>query len=100
MDLSVYKVEEIKKILSPVFKQNGVKSAILFGSYAKGNARVKSDIDLCVDSGLIGLDFLGLIEYIHIALKKKVDVFDVRSIIKGSEIEQEIKKYGIKIYGW
>lgn len=55
----VYTVSELQNILSPIFQQNGVKQAILFGSYAKGVATAKSDIDLLVDSGLRGLAFFG-----------------------------------------
>ena len=96
---TVYKIDEIKELLYPVFKQNRVKSAILFGSYAKGNAWEKSDIDLLIDSDLIGLDFVGLIEYIHLALNKPVDVINTRSIKEGSYIHKEIQSIGITIYG-
>ncbi len=56
----VYTVSEIKKILHPVFAKHGVKSAIFFGSYAKGKATPESDIDLLVDSDLRGLKFMTL----------------------------------------
>ncbi len=46
----IYTVSELQNILSPIFQQNGVKQAILFGSYAKGVATAKSDIDLLSDS--------------------------------------------------
>jgi hypothetical protein len=36
--MKIYNVEEIKKILEPVFEEKGIKSAVLFGSYAKGIA--------------------------------------------------------------
>ena len=42
----IYTVSELQNILSPIFQQNGVKQAILFGSNAKGVATAKSDIDL------------------------------------------------------
>ena len=48
----IYTVSELQKILTPIFRKNGVRHAILFGSYAKGLATAKSDIDLLVDSGL------------------------------------------------
>lgn len=35
-----------------------VHSAFLFGSYAKGNARKDSDIDVCVVSSKFGKDYL------------------------------------------
>ena len=96
---SVYEIAEIKRRLEPVFKENGVKSAILFGSYAKGEATKDSDVDILVDSGLRGLDLVGLIEYIHDALQKNVDVIDKYYIDKNSFIDHEVHSIGIYIYG-
>jgi predicted nucleotidyltransferase len=95
----VYNITEIKKRILPVFMANGVKSAILFGSYARGEARPRSDVDVLVDSGLRGLDFVGLIGSVRNALQKEVDLIDVYSVEKNSPIDQEIQKIGVKIYG-
>ena len=51
----VYSIREIENILHPVFAGYGVRRAVLFGSYAKGQATPRSDIDILVDSGLRGL---------------------------------------------
>jgi len=99
MKNNIYKIEEIKSRLAPVFGANGVKSALLFGSYANGSATGKSDIDLLVDSGLKGLDFVGLIEYIREALEKNVDVIDVRYVKKDSKVYNEARSTGVPIYG-
>ena len=99
MDNNIYRIEEIKTALEPIFETNGVKTAILFGSYAKGDASEKSDIDIYVDSGLFGLDFVGLVENVYEALNKQIDIIDVRSLKAGSQIEKEIHDHGIKIYG-
>jgi predicted nucleotidyltransferase len=95
----VYNISEIKRRLLPVFIANGVKSAVLFGSYARGEARPRSDIDVLVDSGLRGLDFAGLIGKVKNALQKEVDLIDVYSVEKNSQIDREIQKIGVKIYG-
>lgn len=94
-----YTLNEIRRVLSPLFADNNVKSAILFGSYAKNTATEKSDIDLVVDSGLKGLKFFGLVNDISESLRVPVDVFDVREINKNSDLEKEIKNTGILIYG-
>jgi predicted nucleotidyltransferase len=99
MESNIYKIEEIKSRLAPVFGANGVKSAVLFGSYAKGSAGEKSDIDLLVDSGLRGLSFVGLAEYVREALGRNVEVIDVRYVRKGSRVDSEIRKGGVRIYG-
>ncbi|MDR2578256.1 MAG: nucleotidyltransferase domain-containing protein [Chitinispirillales bacterium] len=100
MKNGVYKIEEIKSRLEPVFGANGVKSAILFGSYAKGTADERSDVDLLVDSGRKGLKFVGLIELVRMALDDiEVDVIDVGYLKKGSRVDNEIHETGVRIYG-
>jgi predicted nucleotidyltransferase len=96
---SIYDIEEIKRRLEPVFQASGVKSAVLFGSYAKGEAALNSDIDIMVDSGLRGLDFVGLIEYVREALGKNVDLIDIHYVDRDSPIEKEVHSTGISIYG-
>lgn len=97
-DKNIYDVQEIRRRLEPVFAQNGVKSAVLFGSYAMGTANPESDVDILVDSGLRGLDFCGLVEYIHVALGKKVDVIDSYYVKPDSRITHEISATGVQIY--
>jgi len=95
----IYNISEIQRRLAPVFRDCGVKSAVLFGSYSKGEADEGSDIDLLVDSGLRGLRFVGLTGYIRDALQKEVDVFDVTQLKPGSRMELEIMQSGVRIYG-
>ncbi|NCA99141.1 MAG: nucleotidyltransferase domain-containing protein [Clostridia bacterium] len=95
---TVYSVEEIKARLEPVFRKNGVRKAVLFGSYGRGQANSKSDIDILVDSQLRGLAFFGLLEDVVEALQKDVDLIDTRQISIQSEIYREISQTGIEIY--
>ncbi len=99
MNKSIYSLEYIKNKLSPVFLLYNVKSAVLFGSYAKGYATENSDIDLLVDSNLKGLKFFALLEDVKEALdEKEVDLFDVTHIESGSQIQNEINSTGVRIY--
>jgi len=98
-NIDVYNVAEIKERLTPIFRNNRVKKAVLFGSYAKGEAGPKSDVDILVDSGLRGLDFVGLIEFVREALQKNVDMFDVCYVKKGSRVDKEVAETGVSIYG-
>ena len=92
-------IEELKNKLYPIFKSYNVKKAILFGSFAKNTKTSKSDIDILVDSGLKGLSFFGLLEDITNVVEREVDLIDVFQIEKNSQIENEIKKTGVLIYG-
>ena len=79
--------------------KGAVEFCYLFGSYAKGYANEKSDVDLCVSTSLTGLDFFGLIEDIRVALHKKVDLIRFDTLNNNLKLINEIMKDGIKIYG-
>ena len=66
-----YTIEDIKTIIEPIARKYGVERVYLFGSYARGEANMNSDIDLRVDKGsLRGMFALcGLYTEIEIALK-------------------------------
>ena len=96
--VDVYDIAEIKKRLTPIFKDKKVKRAVLFGSYAKGEAHSRSDVDILVDSELRGLRFVGLIELAREALQKNIDMLDVYYVTKGSRVDREIAETGVPIY--
>lgn len=96
---NVYTVNDIKEKLLPVFKKHNIKKAILFGSYAKGNADDRSDIDIMVVSNLRGLAFYGLLEDVVNTIGKSVDLLDKQQIKAESKVEQEINATGVVIYG-
>ena len=98
MPPAVYTVLQLQDVLAPVFERNGVKKAILFGSYGKGSATEKSDIDLLVDSGLKGLRFVGFQDEVQRVLGKDVDLFDVSHIEPDSQIDREIQATGVMVY--
>ena len=95
---TIYTVEQLKNLLTPIFVRNDIRKAVLFGSYGKGVASPKSDIDLFVDSGLRGFAYYGLLDDIVSAVDKKVDLIDVTEVIQGSRIEKEIDGSGVLIY--
>ncbi|MCM1189220.1 MAG: nucleotidyltransferase domain-containing protein [bacterium] len=99
MQNKVYTVQQIQMILNPIFSDYKVKTAIIFGSYAKGTAREQSDVDILVDSGLKGLAFFGLLEDVVTSLGKDVDLIDVSQIAPNSQIDEEIRQSGKVIYG-
>lgn len=94
----VYSVSQLKSTLFPLFQDYGVRKAVLFGSYGKGTATEKSDVDLLVDSSLRGLHFVGFLDDIQRTLGKEVDLFDVSHIQPDSLIDREIRQTGVTIY--
>lgn len=98
MSDTVYTISQLKERLMPIFINNSIGKAVLFGSYGKGKATKESDIDLLVDSGLKGLGFVGLIEDIRAAVDKDVDILDITHVEKGSKIDLEIQNTGVLMY--
>ena len=99
MSEKVYTIEEIQKMLAELLKDKPVYKVILFGSYAKGKATEKSDIDLLICVDIKGIKFFGLVEELRLSLCKKVDALDINQINNNPDLAKEILKDGIKIYG-
>ncbi len=100
MTSNIISVEQIKEKAIQILRKYPVDKAILFGSYAKGEATNKSDIDLYIDTNgeLRGLDFVGLLEILVDALGADIDLIDKSHIEPDSLIIQEIKDGGVVIY--
>jgi len=92
-------IEEIKIRIKIIFTKYDIEFAYLFGSYAKGCAKDKSDIDIMICSDITGLDYFGLVEELRNSLNKKIDLVRLKDIKVGSELLTEILRYGIRIYG-
>ena len=95
-----YSVEEIKNRLYSIFEEKGVKKAILFGSYAKGEATEESDIDIAafVDNEMSILNFCDIADKVINELGKNVDFIYAADIIPRSKIDLQLKKDGVLLY--
>ena len=91
-------MDEIKNTCKTVLDDYSVKYCILFGSYAKGVATEKSDIDLLISTDITGLRFFGMAERLRNALQKKIDLLDLKQLSENRDLIDEILKDGIKIY--
>ena len=58
----IYTIDEISSRIRPVAEKYHLKAVYLFGSYARGEAREDSDIDLLVD--LSGADLSGFLRLV------------------------------------
>ena len=91
-------IDEIKNVCKSVLDEYSVKYCILFGSYAKGKASEKSDVDLLLSTEVTGLRFFGIAERLRNALHKKVDLLDLKQLTNNQDLLDEILKDGIRIY--
>lgn len=76
-------ITEIKKTIVPILKHNDVKRAAIFGSYARGEQKKKSDLDILIEyknDNKSLLDLVGLKIELEETLKKKVDLLTYDSI--------------------
>ncbi len=98
-------IDEIKAKIFPIMEAYDVKEAFLFGSYARGEANEKSDVDLRIDRGkskkIQGLfDVSGLRLELIDALGKDVDL--ITCLPRGplaSYFIESLKRDEVKIYG-
>ncbi len=94
----VLTLKQIKDIVTEVLDTYEVEYCYLFGSYAKGYASERSDVDLCIDTDTDGFAFYGLVEKLRVALHKEVDLIRVQGLNNNITLLREIMKDGIRIY--
>jgi len=88
---------KIKKKIIPVLKEYNVTKAGIFGSYARGDHKKNSDIDILIEIN----NKAGLIEIIRLkgllqkATKKKVDLVEYETIRK--ELRDQILNDEVRI---
>jgi predicted nucleotidyltransferase len=88
----------IKQTLSDVLGSKPVDFAYLFGSYAKGEADAKSDVDIMVSGAITGLEFFSLGGELERALHKNVDIIRLSDVGANQVLIREIMATGIRIY--
>jgi len=91
MGNEIKKIEEkVKKIL----KKNKVEKAGVFGSYARGEQKENSDVDMLVEFNGSLLDLVGLEMELEKVLGKKVDLLTyngINPLLKKIILNEEIK---------
>ena len=90
----------VRAYVADLSTQIPIGKVIIFGSYAKGNPKRSSDVDIVIDSGgkIRGIDFFGVLEDIVEILDIPVDLIEASQIINGSHVENELLETGIVIY--
>jgi predicted nucleotidyltransferase len=90
MSPKIYSVDEIKKRFEKVAKKYEIEEAYLFGSYARGDATKKSDIDFYVKADNIRSLFVlgGFYADTKDAMKKNIDLITTDAILEKGFEEQ------------
>jgi predicted nucleotidyltransferase len=95
----VYTLSEIQEIVTPIARVYGVSKVSLFGSYARGEAIWKSDIDFKIDKGNIRtlFDLGGFYADLEESLRKPIDVITSDSM--STKFSSGIRGEEVVIYG-
>ena len=95
---NILSIKQIKERIKPVMEKHNIKNVYLFGSYARGEAKSTSDVDIYCEKGDVDTLYksVDFDEELEMALGKKVDV-----VIIGSKMhdyfKQQIEEDMIKI---
>jgi predicted nucleotidyltransferase len=88
----IYTMDELRERITPVAKKYHLKAAYIFGSYARGEAKENSDVDILVDrtgsniQGMFGIG--GLYNDLSESIGKKIDLVTTQSLEQRSTKER------------
>ena len=93
-----YTINEIKNKRTPIAKIYGIERMSLFGSYARGEAKGDSDVDLYIERGRLKslLQYFAFIDELENALDCHVDV--VTTGIEDKTFLSKIMQEGVLLY--
>ena len=99
MSEQVCSLSEISSVVLALLKKYHAESAILFGSYARQEADAMSDIDLVVigGDGFDPTDVFCIADDLYRLTGKRVDVYELCEINKGSDFYHTILSEGVRI---
>ena len=86
----VLSLDVIRMLLLPVINKYEIGNLCVFGSYARGDAKSSSDVDIMIDSGNYNglFEYMNMIEEMKAALGKKVDLV-TRKSLENSYLESD-----------
>lgn len=95
----ILSIDSITSTCEEIFSKYNVLYAFLFGSYAKGYATEKSDVDILISVDLTAFNFIQICGELQDKLHKNVDLLHESQLSNNMSLTQEILRDGIKIYG-
>ena len=106
----IYSVDELKNKIVPVARKYNLPAVYLFGSYARGEATEKSDVDILIDrrnSTIYGRGLFGmaaLYDDLREALGKELDLVTIAALEQDKDsrssrmFAETIQKERISLY--
>ena len=92
-------LDEIKSMVKELLKRYHAEYALLFGSYARGDATPDSDVDVIIVGGknFIPRNIFALAEDLREMTGRDADVFEMREVNAGTPFYESVMKEGIRI---
>ncbi|MBQ6163566.1 MAG: nucleotidyltransferase domain-containing protein [Clostridia bacterium] len=90
---------QIEEIIRTLLKRYHADHALLFGSYARGEEKAGSDIDVIVFGGadFKKTDIFAFGEELRLMTGKDADVFEICELDEGTPFYENVLKEGVKI---
>lgn len=97
--MTVLSLGEIKIIVKELLERYHAEYALLFGSYARGDAMPDSDIDIIVVGGkeFVPRNIFALAEDLREMTGRNADVFEMREVNEGTPFYESVMREGIRI---
>jgi hypothetical protein len=96
----IYSLEDLKTLVKPIAEEYGIEMVYLFGSYARGDADDKSDVDLLIRGFSSNKPWAYPRMFVDMeeAISKKVDIVSVEALNATPNDTRYIKrfKYNLK----
>ena len=89
---------EIEQVIRELLHKYHAEYALLFGSYARGEATAASDIDVVVVGGehFRARDIFSFGEELRQRTQKDVDAFEIREVNIGTPFYENVMREGVK----
>ena len=97
MNHNICTIDEIRQVVKNLSDKYDIEKAYLFGSYARGDATEKSDIDITIKGGknFKGSNVFSLGEELRSNTKKSVDIFEMREVNSGTPFYRQMQKESV-----
>lgn len=97
--MSTLSLNEVKAIVKELLERYHAEYALLFGSYARGDATPDSDIDVIIVGGknFIPRNIFALAEDLREMTGREADVFEMREVDAGTPFYESVMREGIRI---
>ena len=97
--MSTLSLSEVKAVVKELLKRYHAEYALLFGSYARGDATPDSDIDIIIVGGkdFVPRNIFALAEDLREMTGRNADVFEMRAVNTGTPLYESVMKERIRI---